>query len=222
MRRMNGPTISFWQARFEQGQTPWDRGGPSPQLEAWQAQHALPAAGARVAVPGCGSGWDVAAWAERGYDVVGIDYAPAAVARTRELLLERRLSAHVIEADVLRWQPAAALDAVYEQTCLCALHPDHWVAYAEALHRWLRPGGRLYALFMQARRAQADEGRIDGPPYHCDITAMRALFPEPRWAWPKPPYARVAHPAGWFELAVVLERRQSASRDATPGSPPGA
>lgn len=204
---MTGPTIAFWQARFEQGQTPWDRAGPHPQLRDWQAQGLLPPAGARVAVPGCGSGWDVAAWADWGYEVLAIDYAPAAVARTQGLLDARGLQARVVEADVLQWQPPGPLDAVHEQTCLCALHPDQWVAYADALFRWVRPGGRLYALFMQARRAQADEGRIDGPPYHCDITAMRALFPEPRWAWPRPPYARVSHPAGWFELAVVLERQ---------------
>ncbi|HWP19110.1 MAG TPA: methyltransferase domain-containing protein [Burkholderiaceae bacterium] len=204
---MTGPTLAFWQARFEQGQIPWDRGGPSPQLDAWSRAGQLPPPGARVAVPGCGSGWDVAAWAERGYPTWGVDYAPAAVERTRQLLATRGLAAQVIEADVLAWSPDAPLDAVYEQTCLCALHPDQWTAYARRLHGWLRPGGRLYALFMQARRAGADEGRVEGPPYHCDINAMRALFPEPAWVWPKPPYPRVAHPAGWFELAVVLERR---------------
>ncbi|HEY1392965.1 MAG TPA: thiopurine S-methyltransferase, partial [Methylibium sp.] len=111
------------------------------------------------------------------------------------------------QADVLEWQPEAPLDAVYDQTCLCALHPDHWTAYAAQLHAWLRPGGSLFALFMQARRESADEGRIEGPPYHLDVNAMRALFPEPRWTWPKPPYARVPHPRGWAELAVHLQRR---------------
>jgi hypothetical protein len=36
---------------------------------------------------------------------------------------------------------------------------------------------------------------------------MRALFPESRWRWPKPPYARTTHPAGIAELAVALVRR---------------
>ena len=34
---------------------------------------------------------------------------------------------------------------------------------------------------MQVLRAGAPEGRVDGPPYHCDINAMRALFPAARW-----------------------------------------
>ena len=78
--------------------------------------------------------------------------------------------------------------------------------YADQLHRWLRPGGRLYALFVQMPRAEAADGFIQGPPYHCDIQAMRALFPEPAWAWPKPPYPRTTHPRGLAELVVVLER----------------
>jgi hypothetical protein len=61
---------------------------------------------------------------------------------------------------------------------------------------------------MQRPRANAlEEGRIEGPPYHCDINAMRALFPAPRWDWPAPPYAQVPHPNGGHELAVVLTRR---------------
>jgi protein-L-isoaspartate O-methyltransferase len=34
-------------------------------------------------VPGCGSGYEVARLAQAGFDVTGIDYAPAAAARTR-------------------------------------------------------------------------------------------------------------------------------------------
>jgi len=82
----------------------------------------------------------------------------------------------------------AAGTAVRRETCLCALYPDHWSAYAGQLHRWLAPGGRLFALFVQILRPGAAEGLIQGPPYHCDIHGMRALFPADRWDWPKPPY----------------------------------
>ncbi|MGO4330192.1 methyltransferase domain-containing protein [Cupriavidus sp. 2TAF22] len=202
---MAGPTIDFWQARFEAGQTPWDRGAASPQLKAWLASGAI-RPGEDVIVPGCGSGWEVAALAEQGVRVRGIDYAPAALARTGELLAQTGLKATLEQADVLEWQPPAPVDAVYEQTCLCALHPDHWVRYAEQLHAWLRPGGQLFALFMQMRRESAAEGVVEGPPYHCDINGMRALFPADKWEWPKPPFAAVSHPIGAVELGVVLGR----------------
>ena len=66
----------------------------------------------------------------------------------------------------------------------------------------------MWGLFVQMPRpAAVQEGRIEGPPYHCNIHAMRALFAAPLWDWPKPPYDSVAHPMGSNELAVVLTRR---------------
>jgi SAM-dependent methyltransferase len=202
---MAGPDAAFWQARFETGTTPWDRGAASPQLLRWRDEGVF-TAGSTVLVPGCGSGWEVAELAAAGVAVTGLDYAAAAVDRSKQHLAERGLQAQVLQADVLQWSPTAPVDAVYEQTCLCALHPDHWTAYAAQLHAWLKPGGRLLALFMQAPAAGAPDGFVTGPPYHCDIHAMRALFPSSRWSWPKPPYARVGHPLGAHELALALTR----------------
>ena len=202
---MSGPTIDFWQQHFEAGTIPWDRGGPSPQLVAWLG-HAV-RAGETVLVPGCGSGWDVAELANAGARVTGIDYAPAAVAKAEALLRERALVATIVEADVLEWAPSSPVDAVYEQTCLCALHPDHWKRYGDQLHAWLKPGGRLLAMFMQKPRPGAAEGFVEGPPYHCDVHAMRALLPSTRWEWPKPPYPATPHSIGAFELGVVVTRR---------------
>jgi len=202
---MTGPTKDFWESRFAAGDTPWDRGESSPQLAAWLGAGDLRPC--RILVPGCGSGHEVAELAMAGFEVTGLDYANEAIGRTHRRLKETGVDATLVQADVLDWQPDRAFDAVYEQTCLCALYPDHWRDYADRLHRWLAPRGRLYALFVQLLRPGATEGAIQGPPYHCDINAMRALFPEPRWAWPKPPYQRTAHPLGLAELAVVLERR---------------
>jgi SAM-dependent methyltransferase len=209
---MAGPTREFWDQRFSGGNTPWDRGETSPQLHAWLAAGAL--APCRILIPGCGAGYEAATLTDAGFDVTALDYSPEAIARTRRLLDAKCLKAAVIEADALVWQPDRPFDAVYEQTCLCAIYPDQWRAYADQLHRWLKPGGRLFALFVQFLRAEAAQGQIQGPPYHCDINAMRALFPAPIWSWPKPPYPRTSHPRGLAELAVVLVRnsRERAAR----------
>ena len=203
---MAGHTPQFWQEKFESGQTGWDRGQANHQLLAWLDAGALRPC--RIAVPGCGAGWEVAALAHRGFAITAIDYTPAAVELTRTRLAAAGLTADVVQADVLDFQPASPFDAIYEQTCLCALHPDHWIAYAQQLHSWLKPGGKLWALFMQAPRPAAGaEGRIEGPPYHCDINAMRALLPGAHWQWPEPPYVQAEHPIGRHELAVCLSRR---------------
>lgn len=208
---MAGPTLDFWQQRFEKGQTPWDRGASHPQLQAWLDAGVLQR-GHRVLVPGCGNGHELLVLSRHGLPARGLDYAPAAVQRARERLAAGSAGAVPVmieQADVLEWQPAAdeRPDVVYEQTCLCALHPDHWQRYAAQLASWLAPGGRLLALFMQALRNSASQGVVEGPPYHCDIHAMRALFPATLWEWPAPPYAATAHAQGWEELAVVLKRR---------------
>jgi methyl halide transferase len=202
---MAGPTRNFWDKRFAGGDTPWDRGAANPQLGIWFATGALKPC--RILVPGCGSGYEVAVLAQAGFDVTALDYAPAAIARTRSKLEAANLKATLVEADALAWQPEKPFDAIYEQTCLCALYPDQWRDYSDRLHRWLVPDGKLYALFVQLLRPGATTGAIEGPPYHCDINAMRALFPKPRWSWPKPPYPRTTHPRGLAELAVVLDHR---------------
>ena len=202
---MSGPTIAFWQERFDSATTPWDRGEAGPQLSRWLGSTI--AQGDEVLVPGCGSGWDVAALAAFGARVTGLDYTPAAVGKSRALIASRTLDADIVEADVLVWSPLAPVDAVYEQTCLCALHPDHWTTYAAQLHRWLKPGGVLCAMFMNKVRPGAADGLVEGPPYHCDINAMRALFRSTQWDWPKPPYESTPHSIGAFELGVVLRRK---------------
>jgi len=204
---MTGPTREFWEQRFAATDTPWDRGAPNPQLATWLVSGEL--APCRILVPGCGSGHEVGVLARAGFEGTGLDYAPGALARAGERLSEAQVEATLVEADVLAWEPSAPFDAIYEQTCLCALHPDQWRDYADQLARWLKPGGGLFALFMRALRPGAAEGLIEGPPYHSDINAMRALFPSSLWTWPPPPYPSVAHPIGHPELAIVLLRREA-------------
>lgn len=204
---MSGPTLEFWQDRFASRSIPWDRGETNPQLLHWLADGTL-APGSHVIVPGCGQGWEVAELAAAGMHVTGIDFATEALALCRQLLERRIASAQLLDANVLHWQPASPVDAVFEQTCLCALYPDYWTHYAAQLHAWLKPGGKLLALFMQAPREESAHGFIEGPPYHCDITAMRALFPATLWTWPKPPYARSENTRiERTELAVSLIRK---------------
>lgn len=204
---MSGPTQDFWKERFASGTTPWNRGAANPQLAQLIADGTL-APGQSVIVPGCGHGWEVAALAKSGMKVTGIDYAHNALAICQQILAHEGTTAQLVDADILHWQPDAPVDAIFEQTCLCALYPDFWQHYAAQLHKWLKPGGMLLAMFLQALRPEAAHGFIDGPPYHCDINAMRALFPATQWEWPKPPYPQVVNPGiERTELAVALVRK---------------
>ena len=91
--------------------------------------------------------------------VTAADIAPSAIPSLNEVLQGKRLTAEVIETDILEWKPQQPFVAIYEQTCLCALAPEYWPEYVNRLSQWLQPGGRLFAAFMQTH----GEG---GPPYH--------------------------------------------------------
>ena len=129
-----------------------------------------------------------------------MDISAAALAAQRAALAEARLSADLIEADLLSWAPNQPMDGVYEQTCLCALPPERWPSYARRLHAWIRPGGVLFALFMQT-------GQPGGPPFHCDLSAMAELFPARDWHWLDDQPQHAAHGDAREELGYRLERR---------------
>lgn len=187
-----------WEQRYRAGRTGWDRGASSPALAHWLNRGLVPAG--RVLVPGCGHGHEVAALVRAGCDVTAVDIAAQPVLRLMGQLGDLNLKANVVQADLLRWQPAERFDAVYEQTCLCAFEPELWTDYAQRVADWLEPEGLLFALFMQT-------GREGGPPFDCPLGDMRQLFDETRWAWPDQAPLDVTHPNGFVEKGFVIRRR---------------
>jgi cyclopropane fatty-acyl-phospholipid synthase-like methyltransferase len=140
------------------------------------------------------------ALAEAGFDVTLVDASPTAVATQRARLERLHVKAQVIQADLLLWNPAEQFDAIYDQTCLCALPPAIWPDYTARVHSWLKPDGTLFILFMQSASA-------GGPPFHCDLGQMRRLFPESNWIWPDTLPATVAHSPGISEQPAALRVR---------------
>ena len=190
--------MNDWESRYQNGETGWDRGASSPALSVWLKTANLDSH-ASILVPGCGRGHEVVHLAEVGFDVTGIDIAPSAVSHLQQELTGKGLNAEVLLADLFAFKPDVPFDAVYEQTCLCAIQPGQREAYEALLHDWLKPGGTLFALFMQT-------GAESGPPFHCDLLAMRRLFPESRWQWPVIEPVFTPHRNGRFELGYQLTR----------------
>ncbi len=186
-----------WEGRYREGRTGWERQGPHPCFLAWRENGALAPPG-RVLVPGAGRSEEPLRLAEAGFSVTVVDAAPSAVAVQQERL--KGTGGEAFVADLFTWDPPTPFDLIYEQTCLCALPPGLWPDYAARLARWLRPGGRLFALFMQTET----EG---GPPFHCDLAAMHALFGAELWSWPERLPDPVAHPAIGREQPAILLRR---------------
>jgi len=194
-------TADYWDARYSNETAGWERGGTHPALTQWIAAGELKPCS--IAVPGCGRGHESVSLAEAGFSVTAIDFADAALAETRERLRGYAASATFVQADVLNYRPTTPFDAVYEQTCLCAIEPAAREQYQQSLYDWLRPGGKLFALFMQTKNQSGE------PPFNCAAQEMKQLFPADRWEWQTKPLEQFEHPSGaGHELAVVLKRKE--------------
>ncbi len=185
-----------WEARYQAERTPWERPSLHPAFLSWRAGGLL--SPCRILLPGAGRSGEPLALARDGFDVTTVDVTPSAVAVQRVRLQAARLPGAVHEADLLEWTAPAPFDAVYDQTCLCALPPDTWPRYAGRLHEWLRPGGQLFMLLMQT-------GAPGGPPFDCPPDAIRVLFGA-GWQWPAELGAAVPTEVGRGEIPVVLTR----------------
>ncbi len=192
------PQAIDWESRYQAGATGWERAGPHPAFLSWRASGAL--APCRILIPGAGRSHEPLALAEAGFDVTVLDIAPSAAAAQAARLAPFGARARVVTSDLFVHAPTPPYDAIYDQTCLCALPPARLSEYVALLARWLRPGGRLFALFMQT-------GEPGGPPFDCPLPTMRALFAPPLWAWPSALDAEVPHGPGRVEQPAVLVRR---------------
>ncbi|HSU04139.1 MAG TPA: methyltransferase domain-containing protein [Acetobacteraceae bacterium] len=192
---MSETQVIDWENRYQIGKTGWERASLHPAFLAWRRSGEL--APCRILVPGAGRSPEPEALVEAGFAVTVLDVAASAAAAQRQRLGTR---AEIVQADLFTWEPAVPFDAVYDQTCLCALPPALMPDYEQRLARWLRPGGVLCVLFMQS-------GGTGGPPFDCPIPEMQRLFSAERWVWPEALPPLVPHPSLREEQPALLRRR---------------
>lgn len=173
-----------WARRYADQSTPWDLRRITPPLASLLASGRLAALGhgegGRVAVPGCGRGHDLRAFAQAGYRVTGFDIVPAVVAEARALLALNRVGAEESLAEVhcrdvlgVGGEYPAAFDVVYDYTCFCALPPHLRSAYGREVAALLRPGGIWLGLAFPLDPARTGK---DGPPYLIRPEDLEASF----------------------------------------------
>jgi ubiquinone/menaquinone biosynthesis C-methylase UbiE len=156
-----------WEARYQSGDMPWEKGEASPGLVDFLAAHPELPRG-EVLVPGCGTGHDVRAWAAAGFKAVGCDLAPGAIERSRQKT-PAHLPAEFLEADFLRSAPPRLFDWIFEHTLFCAIDPGERGLYESALLRWLKPNGNYLAVYYLIPDT-------DGPPFGTTRDEIFARF----------------------------------------------
>jgi len=164
--------IMNWENRYQQADTPWDKGAAHPMLAHWLDQ--IDADGA-IVVPGCGRGWDLRAWAQAHpqRDVVGIDVAPSAVAAAQDLCRDLTNTRIVLGDffDLTTWYRGERIGLIWEHTCFCAIPPEWRDRYVATVAQVLTPGAQLIGAFFTD---MDDEG--SGPPWNTPVAELMERF----------------------------------------------
>jgi thiopurine S-methyltransferase len=143
----------FWCKRFGQGVTPWDAGKIPNDLAAFVARQPAPL---DTLIPGCGSAWEAAHFAARGWPVTALDFSPTAVARAREVL--ETAAVDLVCADFFTYEPPRPLALIYERAFLCALPRKLWDDWSGRVAALLPPGALLAGYFFICEQ-------VKGPPF---------------------------------------------------------
>ena len=159
-----------WSARYQLGETPWEKGEPHPELPILMSAHREVIAGAeRILVPGCGFGHDARLLnsATKG-DVLGLDLAEEPIAAARERDPAPGLTWQM--GDLFEWE--GCYDLVFEHTCFCAIPVEHRADYATTMSRLIPTGGHLLGIFF----LNPDHEGEEGPPFGVTLDELKGFF----------------------------------------------
>jgi SAM-dependent methyltransferase len=164
MPREDAARPEFWEKRFRENLTPWDAGRVPARLEQFLKTEPPRQ---RVLIPGCGSGYEVRAFAEAGFETFAIDFAPAAVERARQTLGPL---AHLVRLeDFFGFDFDRPFDLVYERAFLCSLPRPLRPHYAKRVVELLGPQGKVVGFFF------FEDGER-GPPFGLKTGELETLL----------------------------------------------
>lgn len=149
-----------WDERYRTGETPWDCGQPCGELVRVIDEYAI--SPGRVCELGCGTGTDAVYLARRGFDVVGVDLSPTAIAAANRRAADAGVEARFISGDVLNLPDLGApFPFIYDRGCYHVVRQIDEAGIVGVMHRLLAPGGRLLMLCGNANEESPPE---QGPP----------------------------------------------------------
>jgi SAM-dependent methyltransferase len=161
-----------WQRRYEENDTPWDKGIAAPALDQYLDSHTIEG---RILVPGCGRGHEVRALASRSNcSVVGLDLSATAIAEAAALAHRAKTGpvAVFVVGDFFELPPEwmGTFDWIVEHTCFCAIEPRQRPAYVRSCAEALRNGGRIFGIFYLNPDTES------GPPFAIRREELLSLF----------------------------------------------
>ncbi|MEM8836022.1 MAG: methyltransferase domain-containing protein [Planctomycetota bacterium] len=167
----------YQESEGEADRIPWSSRRPNPSLLAWLNVEAprLVRPGARVAVVGCGLGFDAASLVDRGYDVEAFDACASAIDWARRLHPQCASAFH--KADI-RDMPARTMhrfDLVVEVHTIQALPPRYRPEIAKGVCDLVGKCGVLIAI-ARGRDASVPLADVTGPPFELTAPELHELI----------------------------------------------
>lgn len=164
------PTTDRFEKSYVEGSPPWVIDEPQAAVVALERAGGF---AGRVLDIGCGTGEHTIHLAGLGYDVLGADAAPTALAMARAAAAERGVTARFTEVDALDPAGLGRFDTVLDSALFHIFDAGDQVRYAEALRAVCVLGGYLHLLALSTR------GPGFGP--EVDDSEIRAAFDRPGW-----------------------------------------
>lgn len=151
--------LTRWDERYEKGDTPWETGQSSSELQRVLAETAIRPC--RVLELGCGTGASAVWLAQQGFDVTAIDLSKLAIDRARQRATEAGVRVNFLVADVLKppTELAGPFDFFFDRGCYHVVRREDVAAYVNTIRLLTRPGTLGLILTGNAREPHAP-----GPP----------------------------------------------------------
>jgi SAM-dependent methyltransferase len=112
-------------------------------------------------------------FAQHGFQVTGIDFAPSAIKATNDKFVQAGIAGKtgfLLERDVFEiHEYDSYFDYVLEHSFFNSIDPSRRRTYAWTIHDLLKPGGKLISLWWTVERLQ-------GPPFGVSKEDIYALF----------------------------------------------
>lgn len=155
--------------RFEtayEGTPPWDLQHPQPALAAIADR-----VKGSVLDVGCGTGENALFFAEKGHEVIGVDFVERVVNQARRKARQRHVRAEFLQMDALKiTELGRVFDSVIDCGLFHVLCDEDRAAYVEALAGVTRPGSHLFLMCFR------DEEPGDRGPRRISQGELRAAF----------------------------------------------
>ena len=163
-------SIKFWENKYVLDNTGWDLNGPTPVFDNISRNIKK----GKVCILGCGRGYDAVMFAERGFSVTAVDFAPSAVEALNNLVNKKPENLTVLQKDIFNLENNyfEYFDYIIEQTCFCAIHPKRRPDYARLVTNIIKKNGYLIGLWLPLNK-KIEEG---GPPYGTTIKEVKTHF----------------------------------------------